>query len=85
MVPKVRFSSATPLCFESRAQYKAWREAAKISSHTTLHAGVCTDCTPEYQAQMKAERRCENPHVKFRTNQEGILVGYVDSYKTEDE
>ena len=85
MVPKVKFSGTFPDCFESRAQYKSWREAAKISTNGVLYAGVCTDCTPEYQAKMKAEFRCENPHVRFRTNQDGMLVGYVETNNMVDE
>ena len=72
--PRVSFSSRVPFCFESADQYKKWKEKARIAY---AEAHVCTDCTPEYQARMKAEGRCENPQVQFQQDDDGFVSGVV--------
>jgi len=52
----------TPMCTDKET-YAAWREAARKSFPG--EAGFCTDCTPDYQAEMIAAGRCENPWIKF--------------------
>lgn len=52
----------TPMCTDKET-YAEWREAARKSFPG--EAGFCTDCMPEYQEQMIAEGRCENPWIKF--------------------
>ena len=47
-----------PLCFESRAKYKAWVEARNYAHEV---ASVCDDCNPEYSQKMKLQERC-NPN-----------------------
>ena len=61
-----------PMCFDSDEQFKLWRSAAKIA-----HPGgswVCSDCTPEYQAKMIKEYRCEKPLARF-IREDGEMVG----------
>ena len=59
---KLDFEGEYPRCFNSNEEFKAWVQAARGSSP---RAGFCTDCTKEYQAQMKKERRCQYPIVEF--------------------
>ena len=66
---KPTFKFDVPLC-ATRSQYVAWLEAEKLYP---ARFGFCTDCTPGYQAQMKAEGRCENPSVRF-DEEGGVLL-----------
>jgi hypothetical protein len=51
-----------PLCFASKADYEGWYEWAWKEHHKNPGPNAhCEDCTPEYQARMKVEGRCENP------------------------
>jgi hypothetical protein len=72
-------------------QYNEWRERARLS-RPNLSAWFCTDCTPQYQAKMKAQNKCVRPEIKFKwvREEEGVdgdphllssaeLVGYVPS------
>jgi hypothetical protein len=77
----IKFSKAYPRCFSDGQQYKDWKEFALRSGKPMY--GVCTDCTPKFQAIMKEQRRCENPHVKFRPVGETGVEGYV-SLKEEE-
>jgi hypothetical protein len=63
VIKLARFSGPTPRCV-SRRQYFAWKEQARISAPSDA-VGFCEDCTPEYQAEMKAAARCENTGVRF--------------------
>lgn len=56
-------------CFPSESAYRLWRKSAGAS---TL---PCADCTPQHQAQMAAQGRCERPDVVFVMNKVGGLVG----------
>ncbi len=63
----VRFSGDHPRC-ATPEDYKLWRRSVwdhKVPPEKALRAGFCEDCTPEYQAKMKAQGKCENPHVRF--------------------
>lgn len=60
----------TPLCTD-KATYAEWHEAARRSPPG--EAGFCTDCTPEYQARMIEEGKCENPWIKFELYDEDDL------------
>jgi hypothetical protein len=71
---KVDFAGKVPKCFDSAAQFKAWKECAR---QAYAQNWVCTDCTPEYQARMKAEGRCENPQVQFQQDTDGFEIGVV--------
>jgi hypothetical protein len=73
------------------AQYNEWKERARLS-RPNLSAWFCTDCTPQYQAEMKAQNKCVRPEIKFKLvrEEDGVdgdphllssaeLVGYVPS------
>lgn len=73
------------------AQYDEWRERARLS-HPNRAAWFCADCTPQYQAKMKAQDKCVRPYIKFKLVREddevedsvhllssAELVGYVPS------
>lgn len=84
-----------PKCFESRKQFKDWRQAMEQAKVPLYTCWVCTDCLPTYQKKMIKAGRCENPHVKFKKEYENrpfgqseedyFIVGYVDdeTYKKE--
>lgn len=72
---KLEFAGSVPRCFETKEQFVAWREAARLAY---AHYGPCTDCTPEYQARMKEENRCEQPQVVFVV-QNGGVEGVIPS------
>lgn len=67
-----------PMCFEGGWQFEAWRKAALACLPKLRRAGdpgkpvnYCTDCTPEFQREMLAEKRCCRPETKFY----GVLDG----------
>lgn len=87
-----------PKCFDSREQFKGWHHALLQSKAALYNCWVCADCTPTFQKEMIAQKRCENPHVKFKKEYEDkttgparedewFIVGYVDEedYKKEVE
>lgn len=57
-------------------QYKEWRDAARLQP-PAFPAWFCTDCTPEYQRQMKAEGKCARPEVKFRVTPYDGIEGFI--------
>lgn len=57
------FSSGVPSC-TTKEQYANWKDTARVSA-PNLYIGFCEDCTPEYQAEMRAAGRCENPEIRF--------------------
>ena len=61
-----------PKCFDSQAQWNAYREVAIFSARQGFT--YCSDCTPEYQGAMKAQGRCAFPRSTFYTVQ-GVLRG----------
>lgn len=67
------FAGKFPACTDART-YKLWSDAARQLTFTP-RVGFCEDCTPEYQAKMKAEGRCENPWVVFRRDEDGFISG----------
>lgn len=74
----IMIAGSYPECFDTKEQYDTWRLMSRMSK-SSPPAWVCTDCTPDYQIKMIAERRCENPHVSFRINpKEGGIEGYID-------
>ena len=81
----INYICATP------AQYNEWKDRARLS-RPNLSAWFCTDCTPQYQVEMKAQNKCARPYIKFRRMREegevggdphmlgsAELVGYVPS------
>jgi len=59
-----------PLCFDSDEQFNKWREMARIVKPRSY----CSDCTPEYQAEMICQHRCLHPYVVFKVAN-GFLTG----------
>lgn len=70
---RVHFFAGVPGC-ATEQQYKLWREAA-VHALPPPKVGFCTDCTPEYQQEMIAKKRCENPDIKFIDDGEGWKEG----------
>lgn len=63
-----------PKCFDNYSQYRGWMWMRKqCYDHK---ATVCTDCTPEYKAQMLIERRCIHPDTMFRIDKDGMIEGW---------
>lgn len=57
-----------PPCFETQEQFDEWLEAAEEVARLAGDpdpVNYCTDCTPEYKAQMLSEGRCGFVRVKF--------------------
>lgn len=72
---RVVFAGKFPACTDAKT-YKMWGEAARQLTYTP-RVGFCEDCTPEYQAKMKEEGRCENPWIVFRRDEDGFISGAV--------
>ena len=66
-----------PLCFHSPEQMARWYQAAARARDPgeLRHSDYCTDCTPEYQAQMMKEGRCAHPETTFNEDDDGFVVG----------
>lgn len=64
---------SVPRCFASRRQYELWLEAARAVPPGS--SGYCADCTPEYQRQMIAARRCAYPTTSFQADADGYVEG----------
>ena len=56
-------------------EYAIWEKLNKLKPAGIN--GFCTDCTPEYQAQMIEEGRCNRPFVVFEPDETGFIVGVV--------
>lgn len=67
-----KFKSVKPACFTSVEQYREWKHWARMSMENVSRMGPCIDCTPEFQQEMIACKRCENPFVEFK-----LFPGYV--------
>ena len=61
-----------PLCFPSAEVYGRWREITRGNNMSPGADGYCADCTPEYQAQMRAQGRCEFPDTVFVADVDGV-------------
>ena len=86
----VTFAGQVPACFHSLEQYEDWKVLARMAgANVAPRTGVCVDCTPEYQSEMIACGRCENPEVRFQwvnvklNNRETCkeLLGHLPSIK----
>lgn len=53
-----------PLCFDSRAQYRAWLRQERLAPVPPGQVH-CWDCTPAYAAEMRAAGRCMRPGTEF--------------------
>ena len=47
--------TACPACFPNDKHFQEWMALARISAETV---NVCTDCTPEYETEMRLQERC---------------------------
>jgi hypothetical protein len=56
-------------------QYKEWKTTARMMRPPT-NTWFCTDCTPQYQREMKAQQLCSRPEIRFRSGADGI-EGYL--------
>lgn len=64
---------ARPACFAQK-DWDNWR--APIGGvQLRRPSSFCEDCTPEYQAQMLAVKRCEHPETIFSRDADGFISG----------
>jgi len=66
-VARLHYSCATA------AQYNEWKGWARLRL-PNLDAWFCADCTPQYQAKMKAQNKCVRPYIKFKRVREDDAV-----------
>lgn len=59
-----------PRCI-TYAQWKIWRETPSRAGV----AGVCEDCTPEYQNEQCLIGKCDHPEILFYVDSDGRLFG----------
>lgn len=67
------FKNTIPNCATPQ-QFLLWRDAARMH-RPHARVGFCEDCTKQYQEQMIAEGKCENPHVWFCKDEDGFEHG----------
>jgi hypothetical protein len=67
-----------PSCID-QAPYALWLKASKRYKTGQLMSGFCTDCLPAFQKAKIAEGRCDHPDVKFYTDEDGFIDGYLPS------
>ena len=53
-----------PPCFSTDKQYMEWKVLAFRSNLKSFQ--ICVDCTPAYQAEMMAVKRCQSPDVDVK-------------------
>jgi hypothetical protein len=75
-----KFKGDVPRCASAK-QYGTWKLAA-YQYPPASKVGFCEDCTPEYQAEMIEQARCENPHVWFCKDKDGLEYGTVGNKTT---
>lgn len=59
-----------PRCI-TYAQWKRWRETPPRAGV----AGLCEDCTPEYQNEQCMLGKCDHPEILFYVDSEGMIFG----------
>lgn len=66
-----------PACFEP-IEWVQWRNAATFPS-LVRHPpqSPCEDCTPQYQADMLAAKRCEHPEATLERDAQGFVRGVL--------
>ena len=69
----VEFVEKVPQC-TNKETYESWGKMARTVPPPPK-VGFCADCTIDYQIDMKAERRCENPHIVFEKDDDGFISG----------
>jgi hypothetical protein len=60
----VTYSEGVPRCTDYKT-YLTWK-SHDTGSARAGPARFCTDCTPDYQEEMVAQGRCDNPWIEFR-------------------
>lgn len=62
----------------TRAQWESWKEAAasRVAAQR-LPYGLCTDCTPEWQATNMRSGHCSHPGIRFRRDEDGFISGFL--------
>jgi hypothetical protein len=69
----VEFVEKIPRCTDKET-WERWKEIARtVPPHSRV--GFCEDCTLDYQIEMKAHKRCENPHIIFEADEDGFISG----------
>lgn len=59
-----------PRCI-TYAQWKLWRNTFPRAGV----AGVCEDCTPDYQNEMCMLGKCDHPEILFYVDDDGMIFG----------
>lgn len=62
-----------PPCFTPE-QWVLWRTPHHSVRMPAKHC--CEDCTPEYQAEMLAAKRCDHPETIFIRDADGFISGH---------
>jgi len=70
---EMAIDKTTPKCFDTAKQFTGWVAAARMSHPAPAHS-YCEDCTPDFQAKMIRENRCQYPGTLFHKS-EGGWVG----------
>ena len=70
---EMAIDKTTPKCFDTAKQFTGWVAAARMSKPIPAHS-YCEDCTPDFQAKMIREKRCQYPGTLFH-KAEGGWVG----------
>ena len=76
MATRPRQATKFPEC-TPRNVYVLWRDVARTGGIAPGIAGFCTDCLPDWKRKNLREGSCNNPHVKFRVDEDGFVEGYV--------
>lgn len=71
--PYLHARTACPPCF-TVAQWVLWRTPHNSVRMPAKHC--CEDCTPEYQAEMLAAKRCDHPETIFIRDADGFISGH---------
>ena len=69
----LRLPTKHPPCFASQSDWEIYRKLANYSAGDGFK--YCTDCTPEYQREMRKQGRCSYPLTQFVKTPSGMLVG----------
>lgn len=71
--PYQQAASVCPRCFTPE-QWVLWRTPHHSVRVPAKHC--CEDCTPEYQAEMLAAKRCDHPETTFIRDADGFISGH---------
>jgi hypothetical protein len=69
-----KLAKNVPECFPNATVFGRWREMAR-SQNAVGENGYCTDCTPEYQAEMREVGACRYPKTTFHIDSDGFIYG----------